>query len=449
MRRSSDKATNSSNVLRNLEATPSLEDDLLQDRLKNLMPDSSDEDDSPGQPDLPSPSTSPPAATNPQCIFCSPPLTFKTVKARAVHIKSHHSTSHRPLAAPQRKHSCQICTKSFPQFAQLRTHYTLDHFWDQLAEDHSAKGQECSVCCKRYPTHDHLLQHLANFHCLIDPYLVRRGLRMVSHEKTIKLLSLRCEVCQETHASSSALKAHMAVKHFSRELRAEFPGAATKEKKCPKCFKLFEGSSVATVIGHLGSQHDEVLKYAAVYLDMEPEDRALLPVDDFDDDTVGQPYEKERPGTATAAGPFQVLVCQLCLETCGSARALKTHYYQQHYRVEVAVRHPSLTCSLCAVVSPSQDQAHQHLVRAHCSEVLLPLMKESGLWVGDSKVLEEGEAKCHRLDVRLWGSRSACSSTGPGREGEAEVDGGTGLVDTVGLEPEPQPLTAQVTVRDG
>merc|ERR1712127_412819 len=113
-----------------------------------------------------------------------------------------------------------------------------------------------------------------------------------------------------------------------KELRAEFPVAGTKEKKCPRCFKLFEGSSVATVIAHIGSLHDEVLKYAANYLDLEPEDRALLPVDDFDDDTVGVPFGRERgsSGSGPRGGPFDVLVCQECLAPLQSAKQLKIHY---------------------------------------------------------------------------------------------------------------------------
>jgi hypothetical protein len=293
---------------------------------------------------------------------------------------------------PRSKHSCQICTKTYTGFASLRTHYTLYHFWDQLGEEYRSHGEDCVVCCLRFPTHDHLLQHLGNFHCLIDPYLARRGLRMVSHEKTVRLRSWRCEICQENQSSAGGLKAHLAMKHFSRELRAEFPavGRQGKERKCPKCFKVFEGSTVAKVVGHIGSAHDEVLKYAANYLDLNLADKGLLPVDDFDDSTVGVPFERERgPGGARGQGPFGCLVCQLCLEQAAGPRALKLHYLRAHYHAAVAADHPFFNCTICPASAPGLAEAHGHLATAHAGQVLLPLMEADGLWCGHSRVLRQ------------------------------------------------------------
>ena len=47
---------------------------------------------------------------------------------------------------------------------QLRTHYTLYHFWDHLVEEFSGRGEECTICCTRFPTHDHLLQVCKQVH---------------------------------------------------------------------------------------------------------------------------------------------------------------------------------------------------------------------------------------------------------------------------------------------
>ena len=41
-------------------------------------------------------------------------------------------------------------------------------------------GAVCNICQKRYPTEDHLVQHLGNFHCKIDHYLIKKGLRIIT-----------------------------------------------------------------------------------------------------------------------------------------------------------------------------------------------------------------------------------------------------------------------------
>jgi hypothetical protein len=38
---------------------------------------------------------------------------------------------------------------------------------------------------------------------------------------------------------------------------------------------------------HVGSFHDEVIKYAQKHLTLDKEDRDLVPVDDFDDGVTG------------------------------------------------------------------------------------------------------------------------------------------------------------------
>lgn len=348
-----------------------------------------------------------------QCTLCTPSVTFKTVKARAVHMKTYHGyvAPRTPKLASigEKKHGCQICTKTYTEFAKLRTHYTLYHFWERLEADYSGRGEVCNICSVSFPTHDHLLQHLGNFHCLIDPYLVRKGLRMVSHEKTIRLKSWRCEICQVAQPSSSALKAHLSVKHFYKELKAEFPTASAKDRKCPKCYKTYEGSTVAFVIGHIGSIHDEVLKYAANYLDMDATDRSLLPVDDFDDDTVGLPFEKEKttgsiggPG-ALGRGPFDCLVCQICLHQEPNPKALKSHYLG-HYREQVMAKVASnglAQCPFCTNILHNMAEAVTHVTSAHLRQVLLPLMEGDGLWTGQSVVHPQDAFKLHRMDIRL------------------------------------------------
>ena len=67
---------------------------------------------------------------------------FKTNKALAVHRQNAHKGGSgdpdikKEKVSPNKKYQCQICTKRFMEFRQLRTHYTLYHFWDNLAEDY-------------------------------------------------------------------------------------------------------------------------------------------------------------------------------------------------------------------------------------------------------------------------------------------------------------------------
>ena len=142
--------------------------------------------------------------TSNYCHICQ--YTFKTFKAKKVHMKTKHTESvqnmdnettvaYSPLnqskpsatnglgqsftttsTSTWKKYGCQICTKRFNEFSKLRTHYTLYHFWDSLSEDFKQLGDKCNICRKKYPTEDHLIQHMGNFHCIIDNFLVEKGL---------------------------------------------------------------------------------------------------------------------------------------------------------------------------------------------------------------------------------------------------------------------------------
>ena len=83
-----------------------------------------------------------PAVESIKCDTCF--KGFKTNKALAVHSKNAHKGGSPALdfksekVSPNKKYQCQICTKRFMEFRQLRTHYTLYHFWDNLAEDYKS-----------------------------------------------------------------------------------------------------------------------------------------------------------------------------------------------------------------------------------------------------------------------------------------------------------------------
>jgi len=347
---------------------------------------------------------------------------FKTNKALQVHMKSSHKgTSLDPKkdkGSPSKKYPCQICTKSFAEFRMLRTHYTLYHFWDNLEEDYKEWNDVCKICSKKYPTSDHLLQHVGNFHCKIDQYLVKKGLRIVSKEKTAKLRSLMCEICKMNQVSSAALKSHMAVKHFQKELLAEFPiSRQAKSKKCPKCFKLFENTSVSTVVAHVGSFHDEVIKYASPHLDLEAADIENIPTDDFDDGTVGVSVNLEETKQKSLSSPktkklasfgdvFDYLQCQFCYQTFNNSNSLKVHYIL-HFPAQFKDQYFVSTCPHCKQNFPDIYSTQKHVATDHSEMSLLPLMESHGLWVNKSVILPADSAKIKniRIDVKKLNKR--------------------------------------------
>jgi len=142
---------------------------------------------------------------------------------------------------------------------------------------------------------------------------------------------------------------------------------------------------------------------------MDATDRSLLPVDDFDDDTVGVPFEKEKtpggvgnPG-ALGRGPFDCVVCQICLLQEPNPKALKSHYLG-HYREQVMAKVASnglAQCPFCTNILHNMAEAVTHVTSAHLRQVLLPLMEADGLWTGQSVVHSQDAFKLHRMDIRL------------------------------------------------
>ena len=118
----------------------------------------------------------------------------------------------------------------------------------------------------------------------------------------------------------------------------EFPIERGKTKRCPKCYKIFENASVSTVIGHVGAFHDEVVKYALDMLDLPSTDKVKIPIDDFDDGSVGVPMEVE------ASFLYK---CDLCSTTCNTRSDLKLHYLDHHYSGKFQEEFPRPFCQFC------------------------------------------------------------------------------------------------------
>lgn len=108
---------------------------------------------------------------------------------------------------------------------------------------------------KEYPTDDHLVQHMGNFHNYVDRYIdEEKGQFVLNEERTVKVFSKSCEICKRPISSGAEAKAHFSRVHFGDQLKQEF--SIDGMKKCPKCSKGFENST--SVLSHVGSFHDEV-----------------------------------------------------------------------------------------------------------------------------------------------------------------------------------------------
>jgi len=323
-------------------------------------------------------------ATN-YCNICD--HMFKTTMAKNVHVRQKHPTINKEKPSPPAKellevnppatstpssyktHGCQICTKRFNELCKLRTHYTLYHFWDNLVEDYKYLEDQCNICMKKFPTEDHLIQHMGNFHSIIDKYLVKKGLRIFSNEKTVKLLSWRCEFCKVNQTSSAALKSHLSVKHYQKEILAEFPIEKGKTKRCPKCYKIFEGASISTVVGHVGSFHDEVIKYATDVLDLAEVDKDNIPADDFDDGAIGVAVVREDSSS---------FKCEKCGNISKSRADLKNHYLDSHYAGQFMTTYPVPFCSYCDQEYQGLALLHKHLVNKH-EAVFVSMLAKDGI----------------------------------------------------------------------
>ena len=201
----------------------------------------------------------------------------------------------------------------------------------------------------------------------------------------------------------------MSVKHFQKELLAEFPISRGKVKKCPKCFKVFDLSSVSTVVAHVGSFHDEVIKYAADSLELEVADIENVPIDDFDDGTVGVPVivNKEdnkrqdmAPGKFSGKGVFDFRQCQMCHQNFHSSESLKIHYIR-HFQLNFQSQYFSRVCPHCDKSFPDILSNQKHVAIDHTNQSLIPLMESRGLWVNKSVILDRGTVNTKRLDVGL------------------------------------------------
>ena len=190
--------------------------------------------------------------------------------------------------------SCQLCSEKFIKFSDLRNHYTTSHYWSRLKNKFSVWGQSCFFCLVQYSSQENLLRHMGNFHCSrsIDSFLLEDGLQVTTVEWTSKLTSTKCQLCpgQRDWKTSAGLKAHLSATHYGSQIKREFyEFTPLKKKKCPKCGRICPTSSARTQ--HIGSFHDEVMKYARRKVSVAVVDANIIPVNGFKE--RGKPLQLE------------------------------------------------------------------------------------------------------------------------------------------------------------
>jgi len=194
------------------------------------------------------------------------------------------------------KYSCEKCNNTFSSLVELRSHYTVSHYWEKIETQFVRWGSRCYICLRDFKTPKNLVKHLGNFHSYVDQCLVRDNMNYISKENTIKVKSLECGFCGDMMSTSGDLKNHLSYVHFRKELGREFPedNSTNKKKRCDRCGKIFNSDPVR--IRHIGSFHDQVLKYAKQMITVMDDDAKLIPENSFDEglDELGDPFEEDQ-----------------------------------------------------------------------------------------------------------------------------------------------------------
>jgi len=194
------------------------------------------------------------------------------------------------------KYSCEKCDDTFSSLLELRSHYTVSHYWDMIELQFSRWGSRCYICLRDFHTPKNLVEHLGNFHSYVDQCLVKDNLNYVSKENTIKLQSRECGFCGEMMTKASDLKNHLSYVHFRKELEREFPedNSTHRKSRCDRCGKIFNSDTVR--IRHIGSFHDQVLKYAKQFITVTDDDAQLIPENNFGEglNESGEPFKEDQ-----------------------------------------------------------------------------------------------------------------------------------------------------------
>ena len=279
---------------------------------------------------------------------------------------------------------CQLCDKEFKKFCELRNHYTTFHYWSQLEAQYSGWGKTCFFCFLEFSTNDLLLTHMGNFHCAksIDLYLLHDGCRVTTIEWTSKLLNSTCGKCGKGGMTSSSLKIHMSTAHFAKQINREFPFTSRHQLKCYKCKLIFPNITKRT--GHIGSVHDEVLKYAKEIISVCEADENIIPTNMFEEKGISLPLLDSDPNVqAMLNAKFTPtsFSCRKCTDTFETRELLKNHIAMKHYFDKLSKAYAGTVCSISpcgleAHKATSNEELIKHIAEKHEKVLTFLLQKD-------------------------------------------------------------------------
>ena len=279
---------------------------------------------------------------------------------------------------------CQLCDKEFKKYCELRNHYTQNHYRTQLEAQYSGWGKTCFFCFLEFSTNDLLLTHMGNFHCAksIDLYLLHDGCSVTTIEWTSKLLNSTCGECGKGGMTSSTLKFHMSTVHFAKQINREFPLKSRHLLKCFKCKLTFP--SIAKRTGHIGSVHDEVLKYTKEIISVCEADDNIIPTNMFEEKGISLPLSDEDAivkAMLTAEFTPTSFSCRKCTETFETRDLLKNHIAMKHYFDKLSKAYPGTKCSIspCGLQphkATSNEELIKHIADKHEKVLIFLLQKD-------------------------------------------------------------------------
>ena len=284
-------------------------------------------------------------------------------------------------------YDCRICMSVFEDFSNLSSHYTREHYWTRLFEEFKSWENKCSICLLQYPTNDDLIYHMGNVHRKFNKYLKEDGHGTLQILGKFKLDNLKCgmESCPKESERMTLFKLHLCSSHFSRTLQREF----TEGDYSPcyaSCAKTFPNE--AKRLYHIGSFHNEVLKFAAFYFKDTANESVLSNLLDLTEMRKGVTFKKEadkKIKQIKATEEYIIKKSDLNSYNCGKCKKvyrtrtrLKTHIAFSHYKEKLMKTYSGTSCGICERVVESNKLLLKHVAFKHDS-VLAYLLGKDGL----------------------------------------------------------------------
>ncbi|GAB0100286.1 hypothetical protein DMENIID0001_162990 [Sergentomyia squamirostris] len=228
------------------------------------------------------------------------------------------------------KMECIICSIKFARFCDVQAHFRATHkcrgyvvccgkklnrpmkLWEHMNDHINPQKHECPICHKFYTTQGGLQIH-----------------KKLQHTPP-ELRKFHCDLCPQTFAQASALKAHK-IKHMSPE---------EKKHICSTCGRAF---ALATIlVQHVRRAHEN----------------SCVNVCDICAKVFRCKNLFEKHVQEHSAGGLPRVPCEICGKTFKHQIALRKHKYRHNTS-------GSLECAVCGHVAPNRQALLEHIKYNH------------------------------------------------------------------------------------